>query len=304
MKMAGKRASAWTPARQRTQVLRHLGHIHRLLDRLRTNVERTEGVPEWVACDLSSAFDACVAAMRSAEAADGRPQLVPRPSREKVLRSAFAEGHPAPGIAIQWHLTTTRFDFCPRCGHPDIEALNRHLRACLSCGHRERLPVTVRTWKARFFHTEETRPHPRPRYRQRPGRWPSDSTVLCGQPGCDRLAIRANRCAGCYEQYRTRHTNQTRRGPYKKADASCKEPGCPTPPVARGWCNKHYLRWRRGQDCTKAGHGDYKACGHIDTDTGLPCLAAHYAKGFCQKHYRQLKKQGVFDDRDPSADDP
>jgi len=83
--------------------------------------------------------------------------------------------------------------------------------------------------------------------------------------------------------------------------STCSIDGCPTPADARGWCRKHYMRWRRHGDptttlqhmegphpvcavsgCGRDSHGKAEYCGmhlqrvnrHGDPDTTLRIRAA------------------------------
>lgn len=65
----------------------------------------------------------------------------------------------------------------------------------------------------------------------------------------------------------------------------CSINGCENTTLARGWCNKHYLRWKT--------HGDpeYERPGRklclIDD-----CENYRYGHGYCSKHYRRWKAHG------------
>lgn len=54
--------------------------------------------------------------------------------------------------------------------------------------------------------------------------------------------------------------------------------------LARGWCGKHYERWRRYGDPAKLR--DKPACSIAG------CDADFYARGHCEKHYAKMRKYG------------
>ena len=66
----------------------------------------------------------------------------------------------------------------------------------------------------------------------------------------------------------------------------CEIPGCNKPHYGRGYCHKHYQRWKR--------HGDplsnpFKTRG---TCSAGDCDRPHHAGGYCSLHYRRLKRRG------------
>lgn len=60
----------------------------------------------------------------------------------------------------------------------------------------------------------------------------------------------------------------------------CTVTGCASRVLARGWCNKHYYRWRKYGSPTEPLH---RLAGRICGIEG--CAAPHAAKGLCRKHY-------------------
>lgn len=74
------------------------------------------------------------------------------------------------------------------------------------------------------------------------------------------------------------------------AHYTCSVPECEKPVDARGWCNKHYKRWKF--------HGDplHEKVIRSGCDTS-GCERKHYADGLCNMHYQRLKKTGTTDAR-------
>lgn len=69
-------------------------------------------------------------------------------------------------------------------------------------------------------------------------------------------------------------------------ESTCIIDGCPNPPCnVRGWCNAHYLRWRKYRDPLHPKK-ERKPCS-VD---GCATLAA--AHTFCYKHLRRFKLYG------------
>ena len=67
----------------------------------------------------------------------------------------------------------------------------------------------------------------------------------------------------------------------------CKIPGCgETPKIRRGWCPKHYMRWRRYGDPFKARVKYPSEC------TIAGCGQQHHARGKCYRHYLQARRAG------------
>ena len=67
--------------------------------------------------------------------------------------------------------------------------------------------------------------------------------------------------------------------------ATCTIHDCPRPPIARGWCDPHYRRWRR--------HGHPLGGLHHRTDCRVTgCTNPHSAKGLCAMHYERAKRHG------------
>jgi len=61
----------------------------------------------------------------------------------------------------------------------------------------------------------------------------------------------------------------------------CRIEGCKRPYRAKGYCNVHYKKWRRGE----LGKARYKTC----SEEG--CRAKVYRWGLCEEHYQaKLRK--------------
>lgn len=71
--------------------------------------------------------------------------------------------------------------------------------------------------------------------------------------------------------------------------ATCSVDGCETRAVARGYCTKHWDRWRK--------HGDpsvvLKSGPPARTCSEPGCSGKHVGQGLCAKHYSRLKRHGT-----------
>jgi hypothetical protein len=47
---------------------------------------------------------------------------------------------------VQWHLTGSWHDECPKCGSNEVWYVTRRERWCPACNHTIKLTVTVRSW--------------------------------------------------------------------------------------------------------------------------------------------------------------
>ena len=61
----------------------------------------------------------------------------------------------------------------------------------------------------------------------------------------------------------------------------CRVEGCRRPYRAKGYCNVHYRKWRRGE----LGKARYKTCSAED------CLKKTYRWGLCEEHYEKALKR-------------
>lgn len=81
------------------------------------------------------------------------------------------------------------------------------------------------------------------------------------------------------------------------ATRSCRVDGCKRPYRAKGYCNVHYAKWRRGE----LGKGRYKTCnlGAKKRKRGekKECLKPVYRRGLCEEHY-----QAKFGKKEQSGD--
>lgn len=74
-------------------------------------------------------------------------------------------------------------------------------------------------------------------------------------------------------------------------DRACTIDGCGGELVARGWCSKHYERWRvHGDPLVTLQHRSAPPLGDQCSVEG--CISAHKTRGWCGKHYQRWAKYG------------
>lgn len=79
---------------------------------------------------------------------------------------------------------------------------------------------------------------------------------------------------------------------------SCAVNACQSPVAKRGWCNAHYIRWRRHG--TPDGGGTDRRRRTSGTCSAVDCSRPHLALGWCQLHYRQQYDTGAVTRSDGS----
>lgn len=75
----------------------------------------------------------------------------------------------------------------------------------------------------------------------------------------------------------------------------CRVENCKRPYKAKGWCNVHYKKWRRGEMSKKPY---YKICGEEN------CRAPSFRHGMCEKHYEAWSASKKGEDKGPEAATP
>lgn len=67
---------------------------------------------------------------------------------------------------------------------------------------------------------------------------------------------------------------------------------CPRPAIARGWCNKHYVRWQRTGDpmTVRTRTGKFALCKVVED--GEPCGEKAVGREMCRKHYSRFQRHG------------
>lgn len=79
--------------------------------------------------------------------------------------------------------------------------------------------------------------------------------------------------------------------------STCSVDGCESAALSRGWCGKHYARWR--------AHGDAQYTNHRTGCLVEACSGKHCAGGYCSMHHRRLLKYGDVNhlERSPNIGD-
>lgn len=67
---------------------------------------------------------------------------------------------------------------------------------------------------------------------------------------------------------------------------ACSVRGCRRPVKARGWCNRHYLRWWKHGDPTDNLRPPRGRC------SAPRCTRPHRARGLCGTHYERWRTHG------------
>lgn len=102
----------------------------------------------------------------------------------------------------------------------------------------------------------------------------------------------------CNKHYlRWRHHGDVMRGEHKR-DTVCSVAGCDRPTDARGWCAAHYLRWKRTGDVRPDVPLRQLGMPRSPTCTVDGCSRASYATDLCRKHYDRNRQAG-----DPTTPD-
>lgn len=70
----------------------------------------------------------------------------------------------------------------------------------------------------------------------------------------------------------------------------CSVEGCDKPHQAKGFCQKHYLRFKKGQKVDDAPLRKYMKSPKDGLCTRPNCSEAYYAKGECRRHYYITKR--------------
>jgi hypothetical protein len=64
---------------------------------------------------------------------------------------------------------------------------------------------------------------------------------------------------------------------------------CARPAIARGWCNKHYVRWQRTGDPLTVRTRKAADC------RALGCEQPAVGQGLCRKHYMRMQRRGTLE---------
>ncbi|MCQ6264742.1 hypothetical protein M1K46_03555 [Fictibacillus sp. WQ 8-8] len=66
---------------------------------------------------------------------------------------------------------------------------------------------------------------------------------------------------------------------------TCKIKECKKKVAARDLCHMHYKRWAR--------HGNPEITKVINVCQMIGCEKPHFCKGYCENHYRQMRRQVI-----------
>lgn len=86
--------------------------------------------------------------------------------------------------------------------------------------------------------------------------------------------------------YQRKRTKGTLELPEKPSE--CSVAGCTDPPRSRGWCAKHYERWRQHGDPTATLRTPNSESPSVCIVRG--CGRPHLAKGYCTLHYNRARR--------------
>ncbi|MDX3345877.1 HNH endonuclease signature motif containing protein [Streptomyces sp. ME02-6987-2C] len=130
--------------------------------------------------------------------------------------------------------------------------------------------------------------------------------------GCGKLC-RGERCRACWS---SEANAEARRIPRQDARTGCTIDGCGGEHMARGYCEKHYTRWKRHGDplvvivpkgtsrptCPACGlrkkhRGACRDCWRDSVRNDNPCIVAacgrnQQSRGYCNKHWHRVVRHG------------
>lgn len=81
-------------------------------------------------------------------------------------------------------------------------------------------------------------------------------------------------------------------------DSRCSIEGCENPRSSRGWCGKHWKRWKAHGDPLVVRPPKEKAPDRLCSIEG--CERKHFGHGWCATHYARWNRHGSTDDPKPS----
>lgn len=85
------------------------------------------------------------------------------------------------------------------------------------------------------------------------------------------------------------------------AHRTCSIEGCPSPVYCRGWCERHYTRWRRHGDPTTYLYTNEPAVRPAKGCNVEGCSTHAATLGLCVKHFGRLNRRGTTDERRPPS---
>lgn len=76
-------------------------------------------------------------------------------------------------------------------------------------------------------------------------------------------------------------------------EPTCSVEGCPEPVIARGWCYRHYDRWRKHGDPLAGPRFRARRGSQIGAVCSVEgCPDPVLSRGWCRKHYQRWRKDG------------